>query len=110
MYIGQLYARLGGIAYPTPTFPRGGLSGTFGVEVFALVGSSPSVEVTVEHKNEEDTSYTTAGTFSSITSAGVHTLNVSSIKEQVRLSVVIGGSSSTNMAYLNILPPMWRPY
>ncbi len=99
VYIGQPYIRLGGVAYPTPTVPRSGLSATFGVQVFALAGTGPTVEITVEHKNEEDTSFTTAGTFASISSTGVHTLDVSSLKEQIRLVVVIGGSSTTNMAY-----------
>lgn len=110
VYIGDLFMRLGGVSYPTPTFPRGGLSATFGIDLSALTGTSPSFECTVEHKNAEDTSVTTAGTFTSMTAAGVYKLDVSNLKEEIRLVFTVGGSANTNTVYANVLAPMWRPY
>lgn len=110
MYIGSLFMRLGGVSYFSPTFLRGGLAATFGIEVFALTGSSPTLECTIEHKNAEDTSFTTAGTFSSMSAAGMAKLDVGSLKEQIRLNITVGGAANTNTVYANILAPMWRPY
>ena len=110
MYIGTLFMRLGGVSYSSPTFPRGGLSATFAIEVFALSGTSPTLECVVEHKNAEDTAFATAGTFTSITAAGVAKLDVSTLKEEIRLTLVVGGTANTNAVYANVLAPMWRPY
>lgn len=102
--------RMGGVSYYSPTFPRGGLAATFGIEVFGLVGTSPTLECTVEHKNAEDTSFVSAGTFSSMTSTGMAKLDVSSLKEQIRLNITVGGGANANAVYANVLAPMWRPY
>lgn len=110
MYIGTLFMRLGGVSYYSPTFPRGGLSATFGIEVFALTGTSPTLECAIEHKNIEDTSFTTAGNFSSMTTSGMAKLDVSSLKEEIRLNITVGGAANTNTVYANVLAPMWRPY
>jgi hypothetical protein len=110
VYIGTLLMRLGGVPYPSPTFPRGGLAGTFGIEVFALTGTSPTLECTVEHKNAEDTSFTTAATFSSMSSADIYYVEASALKEEIRLVITVGGSANTNTVYANVLTPQWRPY
>lgn len=47
------------------------------------MGTSPTLECTVEHKNAEDTSFTSAGVFSSMTSANIWKLDVSSLKEEI---------------------------
>jgi hypothetical protein len=110
MYVGTLFMRGSGGDYNSPTFPRGGLAATFAIEVFMLGGTSPTLECDVEHKNIEDTSFTTAGSFASMTTAGVKYLDVASLKEEVRLVFTVGGSPSANMVYANVLPPQWRPY
>lgn len=110
MYIGTLFIRLGGASYNSPTFPRGGLAALFGIEVLALSGTSVSFECLVQHKNREDTSYTTAGTFASMTTAGLATLDVTGLKEEIRLVFTVGGSAATNTVYAIVLPPTWRPY
>lgn len=112
MYIGSLYMRLSAgtpATYYSPTFPRGGLSATFVIEVFNLLGTSPTLECAVEHKNEDDTSFTSAGSFTSMSTTGIHKLDVSSLKEQLRLAITVGGSAATNTAYANVLAPTWRP-
>jgi hypothetical protein len=113
MYIGDLYMRMHTTtpaSYNSPTFERGGLSATFAIDVFKLFGTSVSLECIVEHKNHDETSFSTAGTFSSMNSETLWKLDVSSLKEQIRLVITVGGSAATNMAYANVLAPMWRPY
>jgi hypothetical protein len=110
MYVGSVFIRMNGTTYNSPTFPRGGLAGLFGIELLALSGTSVSLECVVQHKNREDTSYTTAGTFASMTAAGLATLDVSGLKEEIRLAITVGGSAATNTVYAIVLPPMWRPY
>jgi hypothetical protein len=113
MYIGDLYMRMHTTTpatYYSPTFERGGLSATFAIDVFKLFGTSVTLECLVEHKNHEDTSYTTAGTFSSMNSETLWKLDVSGLKEQIRLVITVGGTVATNTVFANVLPPMWRPY
>lgn len=99
-----------GGAKVTPTFPRGGLSATFLIQVLDLVGSPGDLGAIVEHKNMDDTSFATAGSFSTISSITVATLSVSSIKEQVRLSFSVTASSAWEGFYILIPAPAWRPY
>lgn len=113
MYIGDLYMRMHTTTpaiYYTPTFERGGLAATFAIDVFKLFGTSVSLECLFEHKNADETSFTTAGTFSTMTAEGVAKLDVSSLKQQIRLVITVGGSVATNTVYANFLAPMWRPY
>ena len=110
MHVGTIYIRGTGGDYNSPTFPRGGLSATFVIEVFMLSGSSPTFECEVEHKSAEDTVFTSAGSFTSMTTAAVHKFDAVALKEQIRLVFSVGGASATNMVYANVLAPIWRPY
>jgi hypothetical protein len=110
VYIGDLFMRSGGVSYFTPTFPRGGLAGTFLIDILAMHGSSPTLECVVEHKNVEDTSFTTAATFTSMTTTGLKQVQASALKEQIRLNITVGGAVDTNTVYANVLAPNWRPY
>jgi hypothetical protein len=113
VYIGSIYIRMSAgspATYYTPTLPRGGLAAVFGIELFALLGTGPTLECAIEHKNQEDTSFTTAATFTSMSSAGMHTKDATALKEQIRLAITVGGSAATNTAYANVLAPQWRPY
>jgi hypothetical protein len=110
VYIGVLYMRLGGVSYYSPVFPRGGLAATFGIEVFALTGTSPTLECLVEHKNSEDTSFTTAGGFSSMPAVDLYYAEIPGLKEEIRLNITVGGGANTNAVYANVLAPIWRPY
>lgn len=69
MYIGDLYIRMNAgtsAVYYSPTFPRSGLAATFAIDLFNLMGTGTTLECTVEHKNAEDTSFSSAGVFSSM--------------------------------------------
>ncbi len=112
MYIGRRLQRLGAGAAATfysDTFPRGGLSATFAIELFGLSGTSPSLECTVEHR-DPDGNFSTAGNFTTMTTTGVKTLDLSTLKELIRFGYQVGGSADTNTVYANVLAPQWRPY
>ena len=110
MIIGMILHRLSGNGYPSPSFPRGGLAALFAIEVFDLAGSSPNLQCTVEHKNAEDTSFTSAGVFATMTTVDVHTLDLSGLKEEIRFVFTVGGTPPTNAVHFNVLAPAWRPY
>ncbi len=113
MYIGDLYIRMAvgaSVVYYSPTFVRGGLAGLFAFDVMGLMGTGTTLECDVEHKNSEDTNFTIAGTFSSMSALQVWTLSVSGLKEEIRLAVRVGGAAANNTVYANALAPQWRPY
>ena len=93
----------------SPTFPRGGLSATFVAQILQLVGS-PSLIIEVEHKNIEDTSFVSAGTFSPVTTVSNPTLAVANLKEQIRFSYTITASNAWEGVLMNMLAPSWRMY
>jgi hypothetical protein len=75
--IGTVLIKMSGNTYYSPTFSRGGLSACFAAEVFDLAGTSPGLDIAVEHKNHDDTTYTSAGSFASISAAGIEKLDLS---------------------------------
>ena len=75
----------------------------------ACAGGSTSLTVTVEHKNVEDTSWTTLTTLATLTT-GVNVSDVAGIKEQLRYAFVVNGASANLCVYANVLAPAWRPY
>lgn len=72
----------------SPAFARGGSRLLVPFEVLDVSGGC-QVDVDVEHKNFDDTSWSTAGSFSSMNSAGLSTLTVDDPKEEVRLRVLL---------------------
>jgi len=110
MLTGFYVLKGGGVMKVTPTFPRGGLSATFVIQVLELVGSPTDLVALVEHKNMEDTAFSTAGTFATISSVTVATLSVSTIKEQVRFSFAPTATNSWEGFYILLPAPAWRPY
>jgi len=110
MVIGETLLKMGGTAYYSPTFGRGGLSAVFSCEVLQVTGGSPTFDVTVEHKNIADLNFATLGSFTQFTAAGVDTKNLSGIKEQVRFKYLVGGTNSYDGVHFNMAAPAWRPY
>lgn len=110
MIIGFYVIRGTGVDKPTPTFPRGGGAATFIVDLIDLWAPGAVLDCDVEHKNSEDTSFTVAGSFTTMNTLVPHKLDVSGIKEEVRLVFRVGGTEPTNGAYLNVPAPSWRPY
>ena len=110
MLVGTSFFKMDGNPYYGPEFRRGGLAATFAVDVTHLVGS-PTVTISVEHRNSEDTTFTSVGTFSSITSVGSASVDLSGIKEILRFSYVFDGADdATDGVHLVMMPPSWRPY
>jgi hypothetical protein len=79
------------------------------MDVDHLTGS-PTLEVEIEHKNTEDTTWTTAGTFTAITGVGVQAQDVTGLKEQIRLKFYYSAGSAGDFVHLVVAAPAWRPY
>lgn len=109
MLVGFYFFKGDGSTQYSPTFSRKGMSATFIVQVLQLVGS-PGLTVTVEHKNLEDTSWTTAGTFSAISTVSIARLDVASLKEQLRFGFAISATNAWEGMLMSTLAPAWRPY
>ena len=109
--VGQYFLKGDGLTQFSMTFPRGGLAATFVLQALQRVGSTPpSLAVDVQHKNHDDTAFTTAASFSAITSIGVYTLDVTALKEEVRIAYTITATQVYEGFLLNLLAPSWRPY
>ena len=74
------------------------------------VGDRIRMTVTVEHKNEAETSWTAADTFDSITGIGVATKDISNLKEQIRFAFTFTTGSSGDGFWVVVAAPAWRPY
>jgi hypothetical protein len=98
-----------GTGFFSPEFPRGGLGGHFTLEVLHLLGS-PTMTVTVEHKNLDDTSWTSAVVFSAITTTGVKSADATALKEQLRFKFEISATNAWEGVYMLVAAPAWRPY
>jgi hypothetical protein len=67
MIVGTTIFYLDGTRYFSPEFPRGGLAGRFSVDVTQIVlGGASQVDIAVEHRNSEDTTFSNAGSFTGI--------------------------------------------
>jgi hypothetical protein len=108
MKLGDYIHKGNGATY-SPTFPRGGLAALFTASVLQLVGT-PTLLISVEHKNEEDTTFTNLGAFANITTASNATLDLTGIKEQVRFVYTITATQQWEGVLLLMTAPAWRPY
>ena len=90
------------------TMPRGGLAAVFSFDVTHLL-SGATLTVSIEHRNVDDTTWTTAGTFTTVSSAGVATKDVTDIKELWRWVFTPGGTAGKFIA-LVFQPTAWRLY
>ena len=93
----------------SPSFPRGGLGALFTASTLQKLGS-PTLTITVEHKNHDDTTWTTAGVFSSISTLNNFTQDVSNIKEEVRFAYSTSATNDWEGFLVNMTAPAWRPY
>ena len=109
MIVGTTIFRLDGNAFYSPAFPRGGEAAVFTVEC-THVADSPTFVVTVQHRNEEDTSWTDLGAFSNITATGTSTKDLTGIKELVRLKFTFTSTDAADAVHIIVPGPAWRPY
>ena len=99
---------MGGTPVYSPSFPRGGEAATFIAEILAL-GGTPSLAIAIEHKNFEDTTWATAGSFSTITAAGIASKDATGLKEEIRIKFTATGTDGEGFCML-MPEPAWRPY
>ena len=110
MVVGTTLRKFDGNSYYSPSFPRGGLAAVFVVDVTHVV-SSPTFDVTVEHRDEHDTSWTTLGTFTSITAVGTDTLEGTAIKQVLRFKYDFDAQDGPECGVHFVMQaPTWRPY
>ena len=111
MVVGTTLFRLDGTAYYSPEFGRGGLAATFVVDVLnTSLSASQTFDIEIEHRNADSTTWTSAGTFTGMTSAGVFTKDVSDLMEIVRLKYTFSGTNAEDSVHYLMQAPSWRPY
>jgi hypothetical protein len=66
--------------------------------------------VKYEHKNLEDTGYTSAGSTGAIHATGVVTKHITGLKEQYRLSYTLGAGSAAGDSFRVKSDVVWLPY
>ena len=102
----------GSISVYTDPFPRQGLAAMFTVQVSHVASAGgASLVPAIETKNHRDTTWTPLGSFSPIATAGVASLDVTGLKEEVRIGFVFSPAGSPlDFFRVYIPPPAWRPY
>jgi hypothetical protein len=113
MIVGTTIFHLDGNTYYSPEFPRGGLAARFSVDVTQIVlGGATQVDVGIEHRNSEDTTWSSAGSFAGISAANAYSKDVTGLKEIIRLSFGFSGGTpvASDAVHLLVQAPSWRPY
>ena len=89
----------------TPAQPRPASTGLFAFNVTQVSSSgSPSLVVTVQHKDSNDSTWGNHTDFAAVTTAGaVAPLSCANLKEQIRLKLVMGGTNAWERIF--ITPP-----
>ncbi len=112
MLIGEYVIRLTGLDQFSAPFGRGGQNAMFSIDVLDVPGGSVQLNIDVEHKNLEDTTWAVLGSFTAITTTGVKTLTVAGAKEMLRFNYSLSAGGAPNVYdtfYINTLAPVWRP-
>ena len=84
---------------------RAGLKAVFAVSVFQIEGTQAKLDITIEHKNEDDMQWTLAATFASITTPGLYSKELAAPKQVCRLSLVLAGEKA--WARVSELETLW---
>ena len=95
--------------YYSPPFGRGGEAAVFSIEVTHVDGS-PTMVVGVDHRNVDESNWSSAGTFSDITAASVATKELSGLKEELRFAFTFTVGVGGDFMHVLIPAPMWLPY
>lgn len=94
--------------YYSPPFGRGGESAVFSVEMTVRHGACTLV-MDVEHRNVEDSSWSSVGTVS-VSALGAVTLDLSGLKEELRLKFTFSAGALGNFVQILVPAPMWLPF
>ena len=110
MIVGTTLFKMDGNPYYSPQFPRGGLAARFAADVTQVVGT-PSVTISVEHRNSEDTTWTAFGAFPVSTSVLPLTVDLAGCMEIMRFKYEFDvGDAATAGIHFLMQAPSWRPY
>ena len=110
MIVGTSITKIDGNPYYSPSFPRGGLSAAITVDV-TNISSGAGLDVTLEGRNADETTWTVMATFTTLSSIGMSTKEFSEPREQLRFKFEFtAGSGNTDSVHFNVLPPAWQPY
>jgi len=97
----------------SPEFPRGGLAANFAVEVQQIVlGGAAQFDITVEHRNSDETTFGAAGNFAAIGGVGAASVDLTGLKQILRFAYSFSGGSPAADDAIHFLmqAPSWRPY
>jgi len=109
MVVGTTILVLDGSVYYSPSFPRGGLAATFSLDVTHFHGVT-NLLVTVQHRDENETDWSDAGSFTAVTAAGTGTADVTGLKQIIRFKYAFTGGNAEDGVHLVMQAPSWRPY
>jgi len=87
--------------------PRGGAAATFVMDVIEL-NSATNLNINVEHRNRNDTTWVLAAGFAPITASGVYTLDVTGLKELTRVAYALGPTPAAGDSYRVHKSVSWR--
>ncbi len=99
---------VGTAPFYSPPFLRGGEAAVFTIEV-TLNNGGATLVFAVEHKNAEDTSWSSAGS-TSASATGVRTLEISGLKEELRLKFTFSAGLAGDFVHVLVPAPMWLPF
>jgi len=94
--------------YSTPA-RRGGEAGIFVVDVLEFL-SSTNLQISIEHKNSEDTAWAAVGNVAVVNAAGVASAHISGIKEFYRWSMAFQAGVAAGDMYRLVKSVSWLPY
>lgn len=94
--------------YYTQPIRRGGLGGTASIDV-THVGGSPTVVITLEQKNDGETTWGVLAAFSDITAVGVETVNFSNPDELIRFAITMSAGNLADFIATRGLQVVFRP-
>ncbi|MGQ0613495.1 MAG: hypothetical protein ACT4PV_07155 [Planctomycetaceae bacterium] len=108
MILGSYFYRNDGNPLYSPQFPRGGLGATFVVEINQVV-DAPTFLITIQHKNMDETTFTDAASFASITATGTFPKSVGNLKEVLRFKYSFTSTDAADGVHFLMLAPTWSP-
>ena len=97
MFLGELIFSSADIVY-SPIVPRPALAAAFTFQVTQISTSgSPSLAITIEHRNNDETSFSTAvalAAITSISSVDTYAATVANLRDLVRIKYVMSGTNT----------------
>lgn len=112
MLVGFTLLKMAGQAYYSPEFSRHGLGAMFAVDVTNWVGggSTPALNINVEHRNREETSWGVILNLAVVNADGTYSGYGTTLKEVLRYTYTFTGGMATTGARLCVPAPQWTPY